>query len=82
MFYLIFFYIRRAISTQTYSKSVLEKKKLWDKYIHKRVKEIGRAYEVRVLLCLVDVKEPHHCIKELEKISIFSNLTMISIILN
>jgi len=51
-------------------------------YIHKRVKEIGRAYEVRVLLCLVDVKEPHHCIKELEKISIFSNLTMISIILN
>ena len=51
-------------------------------YIHKRVKEIGRAYEVRVLLCLVDVKEPHHCIKELEKIYIFSNLTMISIILN
>jgi DNA excision repair protein ERCC-1 len=47
-------------------------------YIHKRVKELGRAFEVRVLLCLVDVKEPHHCIKELEKISIFSNLTMIS----
>lgn len=46
-------------------------------YIHKRIKELGRAYDVRILLCLVDVKEPHHCIKELEKISIFANLTMI-----
>ena len=50
---------------------------LYPTYIHKRIKELGRAYELRVLLCLVDVKEPHHCIKELEKISIISNLTMI-----
>ena len=46
-------------------------------YLHKRVKELGRAYNLRVLLALVDVKEPRHCIKELEKISIFSNLTLI-----
>lgn len=46
-------------------------------YIHKRIKEIGRAYNVRVLLALVDVKEPRHCIKELEKIAIFSNLSLI-----
>ena len=46
-------------------------------YIHQRIKELGRAYDLRVLLVHVDVKEPKHCIKELEKISIYSNLTMI-----
>lgn len=46
-------------------------------YIHGRIRELGRAYDLRVLLVFVDVKEPRHCIKELEKISIHSNLTMI-----
>jgi DNA excision repair protein ERCC-1 len=46
-------------------------------YIHQRLRELGRAYDLRVLLVFVDVKEPRHCIKELEKISIHSNLTMI-----
>jgi DNA excision repair protein ERCC-1 len=46
-------------------------------YIHQRIKELGRAYDLRVLLVLCDVKEPQHCIKELEKICIFSNFTMI-----
>ncbi|CAF1028235.1 unnamed protein product [Brachionus calyciflorus] len=46
-------------------------------YIHQRIKELGRAYDLRVLLTFVDVKEPRHCIKELEKICIYSNLTMI-----
>jgi DNA excision repair protein ERCC-1 len=46
-------------------------------YIHQRVKELGKAYDLRVLLVHVDVKEPRHCIKELEKISIYSNLTLI-----
>lgn len=46
-------------------------------YIHQRVKELGKAYDLRVLLVQVDVKEPRHCIKELEKIAIYSNLTMI-----
>ena len=32
---------------------------------------------IRVLLTLVDVKEPRHCIKELEKIAIVSNLSMV-----
>ena len=38
---------------------------------------MGRAYDLRVLLVLCDVKEPQHCIKELEKICIFANFTMI-----
>jgi DNA excision repair protein ERCC-1 len=46
-------------------------------YIHQRCKELGNAYELRVLLVMVDVKEPRHCIKELEKICIFCHLTMI-----
>lgn len=46
-------------------------------YIHQRIKELGKAYDLRVLLTFVDVKEPRHCIKELEKICIFSNMTMI-----
>ena len=29
------------------------------------------------MLALVDVKEPRHCIKELEKISIYSNLSLV-----
>ena len=46
-------------------------------YIHQRLKELGNAYELRVLLALVDVKEPQHCIKELERICIASQLTML-----
>ena len=46
-------------------------------YIHARIKELGRAYDLRVLLVFVDVKEPRHCIKELEKIAIHASLTMI-----
>lgn len=46
-------------------------------YIHQRIRDLGKAYDLRVLLTFVDVKEPRHCIKELEKICIYSNLTMI-----
>ncbi|RNA15740.1 DNA excision repair ERCC-1 [Brachionus plicatilis] len=46
-------------------------------YIHQRIRELGKAYDLRVLLTFVDVKEPRHCIKELEKICIYSNFTMI-----
>lgn len=45
-------------------------------YIDQRIRELGRAYDLRVLLVYVDVKEPRHCIKELEKICIYSNLTL------
>ena len=48
-----------------------------NEYIHERLRELGRAYELRVLLVLVDVKETKHCLKELEKICILANLTLI-----
>jgi DNA excision repair protein ERCC-1 len=46
-------------------------------YIHTCLRTLGRAYDLRVLLVIVDIKDPKHCIKEIEKICILSNLTMI-----
>lgn len=48
-----------------------------NEYIHERLRELGRAYELRVLLVLVDIKEMRHCLKELEKIAMLANLTII-----
>ncbi|XP_040176912.1 DNA excision repair protein ERCC-1 isoform X2 [Rana temporaria] len=46
-------------------------------YIHSRLKTLGQAYALRVLLVLVDVKDPHFALKELAKICILSDLTLI-----
>ena len=46
-------------------------------YIHDRLKELGRsAYELRVLLVQVDVKDPHHTLKQLMRIAILSEMTL------
>ncbi|KAL3876970.1 hypothetical protein ACJMK2_034742 [Sinanodonta woodiana] len=46
-------------------------------YIHNRMKELGRAYDLRVLLVQVDIKDPHHLLKELAKICILADFTLI-----
>lgn len=46
-------------------------------YIHERLKQLGHSYELRILLTLVDIKDPHHCLKELAKISILADCTLI-----
>ncbi|XP_055357701.1 DNA excision repair protein ERCC-1-like [Paramacrobiotus metropolitanus] len=46
-------------------------------YIHDRLKALGRSYELQILLVLVDVKEPHHPLKELAKIAILSDVTLV-----
>lgn len=46
-------------------------------YIHHRLKELGRQYELRVLLVLIDIKEPHYYTKELAKISMLASCTLI-----
>ncbi|XP_018428700.1 PREDICTED: DNA excision repair protein ERCC-1 [Nanorana parkeri] len=46
-------------------------------YIHSRLKTLGQAYALRVLLVQVDVKDPHFTLKELAKICILSDLTLI-----
>ncbi|XP_072280798.1 DNA excision repair protein ERCC-1 [Pyxicephalus adspersus] len=46
-------------------------------YIHNRLKTLGQAFALRVLLVQVDVKDPHFALKELAKICILSDLTLI-----
>lgn len=46
-------------------------------YIHTTLKTLGRAYELRVLLAICDIKDPKHCVKEIEKICIYYNMTLI-----
>ncbi|XP_077979859.1 DNA excision repair protein ERCC-1-like [Glandiceps talaboti] len=46
-------------------------------YIHERLKQLGYSYELRVLLVLVDVKDPHHAVKDLTKIAIRADCTLI-----
>ncbi|XP_014668819.1 PREDICTED: DNA excision repair protein ERCC-1-like [Priapulus caudatus] len=45
-------------------------------YIHVRLKELGRQYELRILLLQVDIKDPHHYVKELAKIAILVDCTL------
>ncbi|XP_050711082.1 DNA excision repair protein ERCC-1-like [Eriocheir sinensis] len=45
-------------------------------YIHDRLKQLGHQYELRVLLVQVDVKDPHHELKQLTKICILADLTL------
>ncbi|KAG0717513.1 DNA excision repair protein ERCC-1 [Chionoecetes opilio] len=45
-------------------------------YIHERLKQLGHQYQLRVLLVQVDVKEPHHELKQLTKICFLADLTL------
>ncbi|XP_068201476.1 DNA excision repair protein ERCC-1 isoform X2 [Palaemon carinicauda] len=45
-------------------------------YVHDRLKQLGHQYELRVLLILVDVKDPHHELKHLTKICVMADMTM------
>ncbi|XP_066442851.1 DNA excision repair protein ERCC-1 [Eleutherodactylus coqui] len=46
-------------------------------YIHTRLRSLGQSFALRVLLVLVDVKDPHFTLKELAKICILSDCTLI-----
>lgn len=46
-------------------------------YIHDRLKQLGQSFTLRVLLVQVDVKDPHHALKELARICIMSDCTLI-----
>ncbi|ELU13340.1 hypothetical protein CAPTEDRAFT_166856 [Capitella teleta] len=45
-------------------------------YIHERLKQLGHCYNLRVLLVLIDVKDPHHCLQELASVCILSDCTL------
>uniref|UniRef100_A0AAQ4RP02 ERCC1-like central domain-containing protein n=1 Tax=Gasterosteus aculeatus aculeatus TaxID=481459 RepID=A0AAQ4RP02_GASAC len=46
-------------------------------YIHDRLKQLGHTFILRVLLVQVDVKDPHHTLKELARICIMADCTLI-----
>ncbi|XP_017882907.1 DNA excision repair protein ERCC-1 [Ceratina calcarata] len=45
-------------------------------YIHERLKTLGSAFNLRVLLVQVDVPEPQHALKHLTRICILADLTL------
>ncbi|XP_019529987.3 DNA excision repair protein ERCC-1 [Aedes albopictus] len=45
-------------------------------YIHGRLKQLGKMYELRVLLVQVDIQEPHNALKHLTRICLLADLTM------
>jgi len=45
-------------------------------YIHDRLKALGSGSRLRVLLVLIDQKDPHHALKKLMRISILGELTL------
>ncbi|KAL1491567.1 hypothetical protein ABEB36_012144 [Hypothenemus hampei] len=46
-------------------------------YIHERLKSLKDMYRLRVLLVQVDLKDPHHVLKNLTRICILANMTLI-----
>ncbi|GAA6230176.1 DNA excision repair protein ERCC-1 [Lates japonicus] len=46
-------------------------------YIHDRLKQLGQTFTLRVLLVQVDVKDPHHALKELARMCIMADCTLI-----
>lgn len=46
-------------------------------YIHERLKLLGKMYELRVLLVQVDIADPHHQLKNLTRICILADMTLI-----
>ncbi|KAG8200827.1 hypothetical protein JTE90_006406 [Oedothorax gibbosus] len=49
---------------------------LFPNYIHDRLKALGKSYNLRVLLVLVDVAEPNPPLKDLSVISILADCTL------
>ncbi|CAG4991769.1 unnamed protein product [Parnassius apollo] len=45
-------------------------------YINSRLKELGKKYELRVLLVQVDLKDPHAALKNLTRICLLTDLTL------
>ena len=50
---------------------------LYPNYIHRRIAELGRDFELRVLLLLVDVQDNANTLRELNKLSVLNDLTLI-----
>ncbi|EED78769.1 predicted protein, partial [Postia placenta Mad-698-R] len=50
--------------------------RLHPEYIHKRIEELGNSYNLRILLLMCDVSEHQEPIRELTKICLINNITI------
>lgn len=50
--------------------------KLKPNYIYDRVKSLGKLYELRVLILQIDVIDPHMSLKQLTKMCLVADLTL------
>jgi len=46
-------------------------------YIHERLRQLGQRFDLRILLVQVDVKDPHQTLRELAKMAIMAECTLI-----
>ncbi|KAF8844358.1 DNA repair protein rad10 [Paxillus ammoniavirescens] len=51
--------------------------RLHPEYIHTRIEKLGRSYNLRILLIMCDVTEHQELIRELTKVCLINNLTVI-----
>ncbi|KIJ61300.1 hypothetical protein HYDPIDRAFT_96724 [Hydnomerulius pinastri MD-312] len=51
--------------------------RLHPEYIHTRIEKLGRSYNLRILLILCDVTEHQELIRELTKVCLINNITVI-----
>lgn len=52
--------------------------KLHPEYIYNRMGKLGPDYDLRILLVQVDIDSPEDCIKELTKITMYRNFTIVT----
>ncbi|XP_020609277.1 DNA excision repair protein ERCC-1-like isoform X1 [Orbicella faveolata] len=45
-------------------------------YVHERLRQLGQRYQLRILLVQVDVKDPHQTLKELAKMAMMADCTL------
>ncbi|KAG8979816.1 ssDNA endonuclease and repair protein rad10, partial [Tulasnella sp. 427] len=52
--------------------------RLHPEYLHRRIADLGKSYNLRILLFVIDAKDPENEIKELTKVCLINNLTIMS----
>lgn len=53
--------------------------KLHPEYIYNRMGKLGPDFELRILLVQVDIDSPEDCIKELTKVTMYRNFTIVTV---
>lgn len=51
--------------------------RLHPEYIYSRIRALGKLYNLRVLLCMIDINNHEEALKELSKTSMINNLTLV-----